>query len=166
MTAGAALGVARLVLVEPATDERRVPDRPVQVPGEGFVSSQTCRACHPSQYQSWHRSYHRTMTQVAAPETAAADFEDVTVDASAGGPMALEQRGRELWAEFADPDAAPASATRRIKRRVVMMTGSRGSSNAKARRELAWEPAHPSWRSGFAATAAGAPRVRARTHER
>jgi len=124
VTAAAALGVARLVLVEPATDERRVPDRPVQVPGEGFVSSQTCRACHPSQYQSWHRSYHRTMTQVAAPETAAADFEDVTVDASAGGPMALEQRGRELWAEFADPDAAPASATRRIKRRVVMMTGS------------------------------------------
>lgn len=49
---------------------------------------------------------------------------------------------------------------------VVMMTGSRGSSNAKARRELGWEPAHPSWRSGFAETAAGAPRLRARTHER
>ena len=26
----------------------------------------------------------------------------------------------------------------------------RGASNAKARRELGWEPAHPSWRRGFA----------------
>jgi nucleoside-diphosphate-sugar epimerase len=34
---------------------------------------------------------------------------------------------------------------------VVMMTDSRGASNAKAKRELAWPPAHPSWRHGFAA---------------
>lgn len=34
---------------------------------------------------------------------------------------------------------------------VVMMTELRGASNAKAKRELAWRPAHPSWREGFAA---------------
>jgi nucleoside-diphosphate-sugar epimerase len=34
---------------------------------------------------------------------------------------------------------------------VVMMTDVRGASNAKAKRELAWRPAHPSWRQGFAA---------------
>ena len=34
---------------------------------------------------------------------------------------------------------------------VVMMTDIRGASNAKAKRELAWSPAHPSWRQGFAA---------------
>ena len=34
---------------------------------------------------------------------------------------------------------------------VVMMTELRGASNAKAKRELAWRPAHPSWRPGFAA---------------
>jgi nucleoside-diphosphate-sugar epimerase len=32
---------------------------------------------------------------------------------------------------------------------VVMMTEIRGASNAKAKRELAWRPAHPSWRQGF-----------------
>jgi nucleoside-diphosphate-sugar epimerase len=32
---------------------------------------------------------------------------------------------------------------------VVMMTEARGASNAKAKRELAWRPAHPSWREGF-----------------
>ena len=34
---------------------------------------------------------------------------------------------------------------------VMMMTEARGASNAKAKRELAWRPAHPSWREGFAA---------------
>jgi hypothetical protein len=34
---------------------------------------------------------------------------------------------------------------------VVMMTDARGASNAKAKRELAWSPSHPSWRQGFAA---------------
>ena len=33
---------------------------------------------------------------------------------------------------------------------VVMMTDARGASNAKAKRELGWRPAHPSWRQGFA----------------
>jgi nucleoside-diphosphate-sugar epimerase len=38
----------------------------------------------------------------------------------------------------------------------VMMTEIRGASNAKAKRELGWRPAHPSWREGFAAVAAEA----------
>jgi nucleoside-diphosphate-sugar epimerase len=33
---------------------------------------------------------------------------------------------------------------------VLMMTEARGASNAKAKRELGWRPAHPSWREGFA----------------
>ena len=34
---------------------------------------------------------------------------------------------------------------------IVMMTEVRGASNAKAKRELGWEPRHASWRQGFAA---------------
>ncbi|HEX2155087.1 MAG TPA: NAD-dependent epimerase/dehydratase family protein [Acidimicrobiia bacterium] len=34
---------------------------------------------------------------------------------------------------------------------VVMMTEARGASNVRAKRELAWSPAHPSWRQGFTA---------------
>ena len=33
---------------------------------------------------------------------------------------------------------------------VAMMTENRAGSNLKARRELGWTPAHPSWRQGFA----------------
>lgn len=35
---------------------------------------------------------------------------------------------------------------------VAMMTDARGASNAKAKRDLNWRPAHPSWRQGFVAT--------------
>jgi 2-alkyl-3-oxoalkanoate reductase len=31
----------------------------------------------------------------------------------------------------------------------IMMTEARGASNAKAKRELGWEPRYPSWRQGF-----------------
>lgn len=34
---------------------------------------------------------------------------------------------------------------------LAMMTESRGASNEKAKRELGWEPAHPSWRQGLTA---------------
>jgi nucleoside-diphosphate-sugar epimerase len=36
---------------------------------------------------------------------------------------------------------------------VMFMTEARGASNAKAKRELGWEPAHRSWREGFADSA-------------
>lgn len=32
---------------------------------------------------------------------------------------------------------------------VSMMTQIRGGSNAKAKRELGWQPIYPSWRTGF-----------------
>jgi 2-alkyl-3-oxoalkanoate reductase len=42
---------------------------------------------------------------------------------------------------------------------VLVGTESRGATNAKAKRELGWEPLHPSWRDGFAAAYAGAERA-------
>jgi 2-alkyl-3-oxoalkanoate reductase len=39
---------------------------------------------------------------------------------------------------------------------VSMMTEVRAGSNAKAKRELGWRPAHPSWREGFAEIASRA----------
>jgi Cytochrome c554 and c-prime len=116
---------------------RQPTDRPVEITGDRYVSSRTCRACHPSQYASWHASYHRTMTQVATPESVAASFDGVRVD---GVAMSLEQQGGQLWAVFEDPDgdddlrprrpppSLPAGTEvardRRIKRQVVMTTGS------------------------------------------
>ena len=46
---------------------------------EGYAGSESCRACHRDQFESWHRTYHRTMTQVATPATVRADFNNVTL---------------------------------------------------------------------------------------
>ena len=66
------------------------------VPGEvrdgGFVSSAACRACHPEEYRAWHRSFHRTMTQVATPASVLGSFDDVELEKkkkkSGCGPLA------------------------------------------------------------------------------
>jgi cytochrome c552/cytochrome c554/c'-like protein len=111
--AGVSGGCGALVSTPPP------PDRPLEITGDRYVSSQTCRACHPGQYASWHASYHRTMTQVATPQSVAASFNGARVDAVA---MSLEQHGDELWAQFDDPDVGTRRTT--IKRQVVMTTGS------------------------------------------
>ena len=119
------LGITLAVTTGRPAPESEVVDRPVQVTGDDYVSSDTCRACHPSEYETWHESYHRTMTQVATPDTVRADFDGVRVDAVHGSPMELERRGDELWAEFDDPGWEGPDAERpRIRRRVVLMTGS------------------------------------------
>jgi nucleoside-diphosphate-sugar epimerase len=40
----------------------------------------------------------------------------------------------------------------RLREGIAFATQLRGASNARARRELGWEPRHPSWRQGFAAS--------------
>jgi nucleoside-diphosphate-sugar epimerase len=98
-------------------------------------------------------------------------------DAAAATVLALEH-GRPGAYNVVDDEPAPvrewlpvlaevlgAKPPRRVPRwlarlfageAVVMMgTESRGASNAKAKRELGWEPRYPSWRQGFAATYAG-----------
>ncbi len=35
----------------------------------GYVGSGACRACHPGEHASWWKTYHRTMTQRATPES-------------------------------------------------------------------------------------------------
>jgi hypothetical protein len=106
-----AAGAAQFVLVEPQPAEHEVTNRPNQVVQADYTSSNSCRACHPAQYATWHASYHRTMTQVAGPDTVVADFDNVTVVHVHGRPMTLERRGKEFWATFDDPDAVATGAT-------------------------------------------------------
>jgi len=93
-------------------------------------------------------------------------------DAAEATVSAIESRGRGIYnvvddepATVADwlpaaAQAVEAPAPRRVPRwlgrlfagewATVMMTETRGASNAKAKRELAWAPRHASWREGFA----------------
>ncbi len=50
--------------------------RPVEKRDRGYISSANCRDCHAEHYESWHASYHRTMTQVPSRENVIADFDN------------------------------------------------------------------------------------------
>jgi cytochrome c552 len=123
--AGAA-GLLMMRAASPQLAETSVRGRPIQVAADAYVSSDTCRACHPSQYASWRASYHRTMTQVATPEAVVASFNHVVVNEVPGNPIELERRGSEFWATLNDPDSAPAAGgpPSRMQRQIVMTTGS------------------------------------------
>ncbi|MGP4111468.1 NAD-dependent epimerase/dehydratase family protein [Streptomyces sp. 4N509B] len=92
-------------------------------------------------------------------------------DAASATVLAVEQRATGVF-NIVDDEPAPASEwlphlarcagakppvrvprwlARLVAGRVAvtMMTEGRGFSNAKARRELGWEPHYPSWRQGF-----------------
>jgi nucleoside-diphosphate-sugar epimerase len=98
----------------------------------------------------------------------------VHIDDAAAATLAAIERGAPGIYNVVDDDPAPvrewlpalaaaahAKPPRRLPRWLArlaagealtaMMTESRGASNAKARRELAWQPAWPSWREGFGA---------------
>ena len=96
----------------------------------------------------------------------------VHIDDAAAATVAAVDRGEPGIYNIVDDDPAPvrewlpvlasaldAKPPRRIPRwlgrlaageaATLMMTESRGASNAKAKRELGWEPRYPSWRQGF-----------------
>ena len=96
----------------------------------------------------------------------------VHIDDAAAATVVAVARGAPGIYQVVDDDPAPVSAwlpalaaavgarpPRRLpawvarlvagEHGVVLMTEVRGASNAKARRELGWTPAYPSWRQGF-----------------
>jgi predicted CXXCH cytochrome family protein len=72
-------------------------------PNEQYASSNACRDCHPDQYQSWHRSFHRTMTQTASPKNFVGQFDGSKID-SGGLTYQVFKRDGQFWAEMPDPD--------------------------------------------------------------
>jgi nucleoside-diphosphate-sugar epimerase len=96
----------------------------------------------------------------------------IHIDDAASATAAAVERGAPGIYQIVDDDPAPVSAwlpalaeavgarpPRRLpiwvarlvagEHGVVLMTEARGAANAKAKRELGWRPAYPSWRQGF-----------------
>lgn len=55
--------------------ETMMPPRvPSEEPHGRFTGSAACRECHGGEFESWHDSYHRTMTQKVSPQVVIGDF--------------------------------------------------------------------------------------------
>ena len=86
----ASASVLTLISLRDFRREAQPPEnRPIKSQVDGYVTSNSCRACHIENYASWHASFHRTMTQVATPDTLPA----------AMGALELAFNGREYKAE-------------------------------------------------------------------
>ena len=98
-----------------------------------YVSSGKCQSCHPDEHASWHRSYHRTMTQAALPENVLGRFDNEEV-ISNGLRYRVFKEDNRFMAELPDPDEmmyvfqgnkpTKPEDIPRLKLPVVMSTGS------------------------------------------
>ena len=128
----ASIAIAGAIFWRSETKLETVPEtklaehRPLEVLADGYVSSNECQSCHEKNYDSWQSSYHRTMTQLASPETVHGDFSvpPMTFD---GRYYELQKRGDQFWAVMDDPDSRldrnDPQATR-IERPMALVTGS------------------------------------------
>ena len=101
----ALLVVGAGLLWSPDVDEDLRDDLPEQTMGEGFTTSVTCQTCHPTQYDAWHRSYHRTMTQEVTPSAVLGMFDDVVLE-DRGYRWRLERRGDRFGSRCRTPSGS------------------------------------------------------------
>ena len=76
-------------------------DRPIELHEDGFVSSDSCRSCHPGQHKSWHASYHRTMTQLATAETVIGEFDGRILERD-GHEFSVFKKGDKFMVNLVD----------------------------------------------------------------
>src|SRR4051812_4065107 len=94
-------------------------NRPITAQQGNYVTSNSCRACHPGNYASWHTSFHRTMTQVATPASliGQADGKEMTF---AGRQYQLSEKDGKIFVS----NRSPGENEYGPPREVVLLTGS------------------------------------------
>lgn len=68
-----------------------------------YVSSDRCQSCHPNEHASWHKTYHRTMTQPALPENVLGKFDGSEIVSNGLSYKVFTENDR-FMAELPDPD--------------------------------------------------------------
>ncbi|MFP6764636.1 MAG: cytochrome c3 family protein [Planctomycetaceae bacterium] len=68
-----------------------------------YITSTACQECHAGEYQSWHASFHRTMTQHAGVDSVVAPIDDITVQ-SRGRSYRFTRQGDDFFVQMVDPD--------------------------------------------------------------
>ena len=91
---------------------------PVPAGDKHFIGSEACQSCHTDQHQSWHASFHRTMTQPINPTTAPQAIIDNEV-VVAGKKYRFERKDSDFLVTHLNPSTGANS-----EYRLVMMTGS------------------------------------------
>ncbi len=111
-------------LTRPAAIAEAKKSRPIEVAGDGFTTSKQCRSCHPTEYASWHRSYHRTMTTEASSETVKGDFRDTQLMRQGKRIHLFEDEGQYFIDMEAPAGAEGVRDDGRMTMPIALVTGS------------------------------------------
>ncbi len=105
--------------------KQAVTHRPVKKQTPGFITSDSCRSCHPQHYASWKHSYHSSMTQLPDAESVQGDFEDAEAHFE-GATFRMMRKDSGYWVEMpALAEDGRADATRPpLMRKIELVTGS------------------------------------------
>jgi hypothetical protein len=85
----------------------------------GYLQSGDCRKCHETNYTSWHRTFHRTMTQEAGDESILGDFERDNTITYQGVRAEMVRENGSYWMKITGVDGV----TQRLQ--IVRTVGSR-----------------------------------------
>jgi hypothetical protein len=70
----------------------------------GYLPSGDCRKCHESNYNTWHATFHRTMTRDAESETVLGDFEHDNTLTYQGIRAEMVREGDRYWMKLTGAD--------------------------------------------------------------
>jgi predicted CXXCH cytochrome family protein len=85
--------------------------------GVAYAGAATCRSCHEGRHASWHRTFHRTMTQEASPRSVQGRFDGQIVEYW-GVPVRPVTRDGRYFFEYLGPDRNTVVATAEVLRTV------------------------------------------------
>ena len=68
----------------------------------GYLESNNCRKCHEENYDTWHATFHRTMTQEAGPESILGDFEHENTITYQGVRTDMVRENGAYWMKLTD----------------------------------------------------------------
>jgi predicted CXXCH cytochrome family protein len=91
-----------LALAWSALDRSTTRSAPIDWAAVPSVASDSCAKCHADHFESWQRTYHRSMTREATPENVRGDFDNAVHDYQ-GLPTRFTRTGDTFQVETIDP---------------------------------------------------------------
>jgi hypothetical protein len=83
-----------LVLLVGHDPVRAEAQAPLRDRSKDYVGASTCKGCHEDHFASWHRTYHRSMTQLPSGESVLGHFDGNEVSAFGSSATPFEREGR------------------------------------------------------------------------
>jgi hypothetical protein len=115
-----------------------------------WAGSETCHTCHRDRYSSWHRTYHRTMTQEALPENVQGRFDGQRIQAW-GMEVRPVRRGDRFFFDYYTPGTTEPVASYQIERLVgshryqQYLTREEGEGGTFYRLHILWHNEDERW---------------------